>query len=429
MRCRGKLRAIVKQNTKVKPYEILIGLRYTHAKRRNNFISFISFVSMAGIVLGVAALIIVLSVMNGFQEELRSRILGVVSHVEVSGSGSTLADWPAVADRVKSHPEIVASAPFVMNQGMLALGGNVRGAVIRGVLPEREAQVTGLASSMRLGRLEDLRPGEWHIVLGLELAQALGAGVGDKVTVITPQGNITPAGVLPRMKQFTVSGIFSAGMFEYDSGLALIHLQDAQKLARLGDEVSGLRLKITDIFRAPWVTLDLASLMPDHFVSDWTTSHANFFRAVAIEKRMMFLILLLIVAVAAFNIVSTLVMAVTDKQSDIAILRTLGARPSSIMIIFIIQGAFIGVFGTLAGVTLGVLGALNLETIVPLIEKAAGMDLFPADVYYISELPSKLVWDDVGIIAGVSLAMALLATLYPSWRASKLNPAESLRYE
>ncbi len=413
----------------MKPYELLIGLRYTHAKRSNNFISFISFVSMAGIVLGVAALIIVLSVMNGFQEELRTRILGVASHVEISGVGNELEDWKTAAERAKTQPEVIASAPFVMNQGMLALGGNVRGAVIRGILPETEVQVTDLASHMRLGRLDDLKPGEWGIVLGIELAQALGAGVGDKVTVITPQGNITPAGVLPRMKQFTVTGIFKAGMFEYDSGLALIHLQDAQKLARLGDAVSGLRLKIKDIFRAPWVTLDLSSRFPNYYISDWTTSHANFFRAVAIEKRMMFLILLLIVAVAAFNIVSTLVMAVTDKQSDIAILRTLGARPSSIMKIFIIQGAFIGVLGTLAGVTLGILGALNLETIVPLIEKVAGVDLFPADVYYISELPSKLMWSDVGIIASVSLVLALLATLYPSWKASRLNPAESLRYE
>jgi lipoprotein-releasing system permease protein len=371
----------------------------------------------------------VLSVMNGFQEELRTRILGVVSHVEVYGSGSGLADWQTVQQQVKAQPEVVASAPFVLNQGMLTLGGNVRGAEIRGILPEHEAQVTELAANMRLGRLDDLRPGEWGIVLGVELAQALGAGVGDKVTVITPQGNITPAGVLPRMKQFTVTGIFRAGHNLYDSGLALIHLQDAQKLARLGDEVSGLRLKIHDIFRAPLVTRDLAAQMPEIFVTDWTISNANFFRAVAIEKRMMFLIIMIIVLVAAFNIVSTLVMAVTDKQSDIAILRTLGARPASIMVIFIIQGAFIGVLGTLAGVALGVLGALNLETVVPLIEKALGMDLFPADVYYISELPSKLEWLDVQIVAGVSLLLALLATLYPSWRASRLNPAESLRYE
>lgn len=384
---------------------------------------------MAGITLGVAALIIVLSVMNGFQEELRTRILGVASHVEITGSDNTLADWQQTANQAKTHQEVIASAPFVMNQAMLAVGENVRGSVVRGILPETESQVTDLANSMKVGRLERLQPGEWGIVLGFELAQALGAGVGDKVTVITPQGNITPAGILPRMKQFTVQGIFQAGMFEYDSGLALIHLQDAQKLSRLGDSVSGLRLKIEDIFRAPFVSRDLARQMSEHYVSDWTQSHANFFRAVAIEKRMMFLILLLIVAVAAFNIVSTLVMAVTDKQADIAILRTLGARPGSIMKIFIIQGAFIGVFGTLVGVTLGVLGALNLETIVPLIERALGLDLFPAEVYYISELPSKLDWNDVGIIAGVSFTLTLLATIYPSWRASRLNPAESLRYE
>lgn len=416
-------------NHQVQSYELLVGLRYTHAKRRNNFISFISFVSMAGIALGVAALIIVLSVMNGFQEELRTRILGVASHVEITGSTNTLENWQDTARQVKSSKEVLASAPFVMNQGMLALGENVRGAVVRGILPGTEAQVTDLAKSMKVGSLDRLKPGEWGIILGVELANALGAGSGDKVTVITPQGNITPAGILPRMKQFTVQGIFQAGMFEYDSGLALIHLQDAQKLARLGDEVSGLRLKIDDLFRAPWVSRELAQKLPGFYVSDWTQSHANFFRAVAIEKRMMFLILMLIVAVAAFNIVSTLVMAVTDKQSDIAILRTLGARPGSIMKIFIIQGAFIGVFGTLIGVTLGVLAALNLETIVPIIEKGLGMDLFPADVYYISELPSKLVWEDVGIIAAVSFALTLLATLYPSWRASRLNPAESLRYE
>ena len=413
----------------MKPYELLVGLRYTHAKRSNNFISFISFVSMAGIALGVAALIIVLSVMNGFQEELRTRILGVASHVEISGSAGTLEDWQGAASEVKLHPEVLASAPFVMNQAMLAVGENVRGAVVRGVLPAKEAEVTDFVTRMTIGTLEDLRPGEWNIVLGYELAQALGVGVGDKVTVITPQGNITPAGMLPRMKQFSVRGIFQAGMYEYDAGLALIHLQDAQKLSRLGEAVSGLRLKIDDMFQAPMVSRDLARQMPAHYISDWTQSHANFFRAVAIEKRMMFLILMLIVAVAAFNIVSTLVMAVTDKQADIAILRTLGARPGSIMQIFIIQGAFIGVFGTLIGVTLGVLGALNLETIVPLIERALGMDLFPADVYYISELPSKLDWNDVGVIASVSFVLTLLATLYPSWRASRLNPAESLRYE
>jgi lipoprotein-releasing system permease protein len=315
-------------------------------------------------------------------------------------------------------------------QGMLANGDLVRGAIIRGVLPEMESQVANFSSHMKAGKLTDLQAGEFGIILGGELARVLNVFPGDKLVLLTPQGNITPAGVMPRVKQFTVTGIFEAGMFEYDSGLALIHLQDAQKLLRLGEDVSGVRLKLTELFRAPFVTRDLSESLAGHYyLTDWTKSHANFFRAVAIEKRMMFLILLLIVAVAAFNIVSTLVMAVTDKQSDIAILRTLGAQPGSIMKIFIVQGAFIGVLGALLGLASGVLLALNLETVVPIIERVAGMDLFPADVYYINELPSKLVWSDVGIIAGISLLISLVATLYPSWRASRINPAEALRYE
>ncbi len=412
------------------PFELLVGLRYTHAKRRNHFISFISVVSMAGIALGVMALIVVLSVMNGFQEELRARILGVAAHLEISGPGDRLADWRAVLAQAQRNKEVVAGAPYVNAQGMLANGEWVRGAVIRGVLPESEQGVAEFARHMRAGRLSDLRPGEFGIVLGAELARALNVYPGDKLVLLTPQGNITPAGVMPRVKQFTVTGIFEAGMFEYDSGLALIHLQDAQKLLRMGEDVSGVRLKLQELFRAPWVTRELAGRLDGNYhLTDWTQSHANFFRAVAIEKRMMFLILLLIVAVAAFNIVSTLVMAVTDKQSDIAILRTLGARPGSIMQIFIVQGAFIGVFGTLLGVASGVLLALNLETVVPLIERMAGMDLFPADVYYISELPSKLVWADVAVIAAISLLISLAATLYPSWRAARIQPAEALRYE
>lgn len=412
------------------PFELLIGLRYTHAKRRNHFISFISIVSMAGIALGVTALIVVLSVMNGFQEELRARILGVAAHLEISAPGERLADWREVMAHAKQHPDVVAGAPFVNSQGMLANGEFVRGAIIRGVAPELEKQVADFAAHMKSGRLDDLRPGEFGILLGAELARALNVAPGDKVVLLSPQGNITPAGVMPRVKQFTVAGIFEAGMFEYDSGLALIHLQDAQKLLRLGEDVSGVRLKLTDLFRAPFVTRDLSqSLIGDYYLVDWTQSHANFFRAVAIEKRMMFLILLLIVAVAAFNIVSTLVMAVTDKQSDIAILRTLGAPPASIMKIFIVQGAFIGVFGTVLGIVGGVTLALNLETVVPFIERLAGMDLFPADVYYINELPSKLDWSEVGLIAGISFLISLVATLYPSWRASRLNPAEALRYE
>jgi len=385
---------------------------------------------MAGIALGVMALIVVLSVMNGFQEELRARILGVAAHLEISGPADRLSDWPGVLAQAQQNKEVMSGAPYVNAQGMLANGDIVRGAMIRGVLPEMESQVADFSQFMKAGKLGDLKAGEFGIVLGGELARVLNVYPGDKLVLLTPQGNITPAGVMPRVKQFTVTGIFEAGMFEYDSGLALIHLQDAQKLLRLGEDVSGVRLKLTELFRAPFVTQDLSrSLSGYYYLTDWTKSHANFFRAVAIEKRMMFLILLLIVAVAAFNIVSTLVMAVTDKQSDIAILRTLGAQPASIMKIFIVQGAFIGVFGTLLGVGSGVLLALNLETVVPIIERMAGMDLFPADVYYINELPSKLDWNDVGIITGVSLLISLVATLYPSWRASRINPAEALRYE
>lgn len=412
------------------PFELQIGLRYTHAKRRNHFISFISIVSMAGIALGVMALIVVLSVMNGFQEELRARILGVAAHLEISGQADRLADWRGVLAQAKQNKEVVSGAPYVNAQGMLANGDMVRGAIIRGVLPELESQVADFSQHMKAGKLADLKPGEFGIILGAELARVLNVIPGDKLVLLTPQGNITPAGVMPRIKQFTVTGIFEAGMFEYDSGLALIHIQDAQKLLRLGEDVSGVRLKLDDLFRAPFVTRALSqSINGQYYLTDWTQSHANFFRAVAIEKRMMFLILLLIVAVAAFNIVSTLVMAVTDKQSDIAILRTLGTKPASIMTIFIVQGAFIGVFGTLLGVLTGVLLALNLETVVPIIERMSGMDLFPADVYYINQLPSKLVWGDVGVIAGVALLISLAATLYPSWRASRINPAEALRYE
>ncbi|MBZ0145126.1 MAG: lipoprotein-releasing ABC transporter permease subunit [Rhodocyclaceae bacterium] len=412
------------------PFELQIGLRYTHAKRSNHFISFISIVSMAGIALGVMALIVVLSVMNGFQEELRTRILGVAAHLEISGPAERLTDWRGVLAQAKQNTSVVSGAPYVNAQGMLANGDMVRGAIIRGVEPELENQVADFAKHMRAGKLSDLKSGGFGIILGAELARVLNVFPGDKLVLLTPQGNITPAGVMPRVKQFTVTGVFEAGMFEYDSGLALIHLRDAQKLLRLGDDVSGVRLKLDELFRAPFVTRELSkSLNGQYYLTDWTQSHANFFRAVAIEKRMMFLILLLIVAVAAFNIVSTLVMAVTDKQSDIAILRTLGTKPGSIMTIFIVQGAFIGVLGTLIGVAGGVLLALNLETVVPFIERMAGMDLFPADVYYINELPSKLVWGDVGVIGGVSLLISLLATLYPSWAASRINPAEALRYE
>ncbi len=414
----------------MQPFELFIGLRYTRAKRRNHFISFISLISMAGIALGVAALIVVLSVMNGFQEELRTRILGVAAHIQISGPDNTLAGWPRVAADAGRNPEVVAAAPYVTAQGMLAFDGAVQGAVIRGILPDYEDRVADIGAHMKRGRLGDLRPGDFGIVLGADLARALGVTLGDKVVLIAPEGQVTPAGILPRLKQFRVVGIFSVGMYEYDAGLALIDLADAQKLYRMGDRVSGVRLRLKDLYQAPRVAQELAgTLRGDFYITDWTRQHANFFRAVEIEKNVMFIILLLIVAVASFNIVSTLVMVVTDKQADIAILRTLGASPASILKVFVIQGAFIGVIGTAMGVLGGVLLALNIPVIVPAIERTFGIHFLAKSVYYISELPSKLELRDVLVIGTVSLVLSLLATLYPSYRASKVNPAEALRYE
>ena len=414
------------------PFELFIGLRYTRAKRRNHFISFISMTSMVGIALGVAALIVVLSVMNGFQHELRSRILGVASHLQISGANNALSDWQNVAEFVRGQPEVQASAPYIMAQGMLSFGQAVQGTIVRGVLPEQEDKVAEIGQHIRAGRFDALKPGGFGIVLGADLALALGVGINDKVVVMAPQGQFTPTGMVPRLKQFRVVGIFQVGMYEYDSALALIHLQDAATLYRMGDKVSGLRLKLDDLYRAPQVARDLGLKLESqgaYYISDWTEQHANFFRAVQMEKRVMFVILTLIVAVAAFNIVSTLVMAVTDKRADIAILRTLGASQPSIMRIFIVQGALIGVIGTLMGVIGGVLLALNIETVVPFIEHVFGIQFLAKDVYYISDLPSELQWSDVTMITSMSLVLSLLATLYPSWRAAKTNPAEALRYE
>ena len=411
-------------------YELFIGLRYTRAKRRNHFISFISLISMCGIALGVAALIVVLSVMNGFQKELRTRILGVASHVQVSARGGELAAWQQVAEQASKHKQVQAAAPYIAAQGMLSFEQTVRGALVRGVLPDAEERVADFNRHMRGGSMQLLKPGEFGIVLGAELARALQVFVGDKVTLIAPQGLVTPAAILPRLKQFKVVGLFEAGMYEYDSGLALVHLADAQTLYRMEDRVSGVRLKLDDLFAAPRVARELHSLVEaDVFIADWTRSHANFFRAVQIEKNVMFIILLLIVAVAAFNIVSTLVMAVTDKESDIAILRTLGASPGSIMQVFIVQGALIGVIGLALGLVGGIALAVNIDVVVPAIERLFNTQFLAKEVYYISELPSDLQWRDVGIIAAVSFVLTLLATLYPSWRASRVNPAEALRYE
>ncbi len=411
-------------------YELLIGLRYTRAKRRNRFISFISLISLGGVALGVWALIVVLSVMNGFQKEVRARILGVVSHVQISGADGTLADWEGVAARAKSNGHVVGSAPFVNAQGMLVQGQAVRGAVVRGILPERESQVADIGGHMRSGTLTSLQPGAFNIVLGIEIARALGVRQGDKITLVAPQGLVTPAGMVPRLKQFTVSGIFQVDHYEYDAGLALLRMEDAQKLYQTGDRVSGLRLKLDDLFAAPLVTRELAAVLgPDLYASDWTRSHANFFRAVDIEKRMMMIILTLIVAVAAFNIVSTLVMLVTDKQADIAILRTLGASPGSVMQIFVIQGLVLGLLGTLLGAVTGVITAWNVDVIVPAIESLLGFKFLSRDVYFITDLPSEVRWADVGTIVGMSVVISFLATLPPSWRAARINPAEALRYE
>ncbi len=411
-------------------FESFIALRYVRARRSNGFISFISLVSVIGIALGVAALIVVLSVMNGFQKEIRSRILGVASHVEIQGSSGALAYWPQVAEAARTVPQVIGAAPFVNAQGLLSMAGNVRGAMIRGIEPALENQVVDVGQHMLRGQLTDLRGGEFGVVIGVELARALGVGVGDKVTLITPQGQVTPAGMLPRLKQFTVRGIFKVDMYEYDASLAMIHLQDAQLLFRLGQDVSGVRLKLTDSLEAPQVKKALLGMLNEHaFVTDWTEQNANYFRAVQIEKRMMFIILTLIVAVAAFNLVSTLVMVVTDKRADIAILRTLGASPRSIMQIFMLQGAASGVMGVLAGVGGGVLLALNLGSIVSTVEHWVGAKILSSEVYLIDTLPSDVQWPDVLTIAGIALLLAFLATLYPSWRAARTQPAEALRYE
>lgn len=413
-----------------RPYELFVGLRYTYTKRRTHFISFISVTSMLGIALGVTALITVLSVMNGFETELRDRILGMASHATITTLDGSLKDWQSVADMIENQPHVLASAPYVSGESMLSNGKYVSGALVQGVLPGQEERVSDVGKHIAGGDLELLKPGEYGLILGKDLALSLGAGVGDAITVVSPQITIAPTGVVPRLRRFTVLAIFEVGMYEYDRGIALVHIEDAARLFRLQDAVSGLRLKLDDVFDAPLVSYALADILPlEYRVEDWTRRHANFFRAIKTEKRVMFIILTLIVAVAAFNIVSTLIMVVTDKRSDIAILRTLGASPRSIMTIFIIQGVVIGIFGTALGVAGGVGLALNVETIVPAIERLFHVEFMSADVYYISEVPSELHWRDVWIMSSVALVLSLLATLYPAWRAARTHPAEALRYE
>jgi lipoprotein-releasing system permease protein len=414
----------------LQPYELFIGLRYTRAKRRNHFISFISLISMLGIGLGVMALIVVLSVMNGFQKEVRARILGISPHLQVIGGDGQLKDWNKVLETVAAHPEVRAAAPYVNGQGMVSLNGSVEGVMVRGILPDAEQRLTALADKMKQGNLNDLQADKFGIVLGVDLARAMGAHVGDAVLLITPQGQFTPTGMLPRLKQFRVVGIFEIGMSPYDNALALIHLGDAQKLYRMGETVTGISGSLNNLDLAPQIAFEMESkLPPDTYVSDWTRQNANYFSVVAMEKKMMFIILSLIVLVAAFNIVSTLVMAVTDKQADIAILRTLGASPKSIMQIFMVQGMLIGLIGMGLGVLGGVLLALNIGTIVPFIEQLFGVHFLSKEFYYISELPSDLQQGDVFVVAGMSFLISLFATIYPSWRASKVQPAEALRYE
>ena len=415
------------------PYELLIGWRYTRAGRggrRNGFISFISGVSMLGIALGVAALVIVLSVMNGFQKEVRDRMLGVVAHVELfDAGGAALPDWRATAAAARSHPQVRGAAPFVAAQALVARGDTMRGAIVRGIDPAEEAQVTPLGAQLRDGVFAELVPGRWGIVLGIELARSLGVQTGDMVTLVTPGGQVTPAGVVPRLKQMTLVGTFEAGHYEYDSGLALLHIDDAAKLFRT-DGPTGVQLRLDDAQEARRVGAELAQqLEPAIVVRDWTRTNRNWFDAVQLEKRMMFIILTLIVAVAAFNLVSMLVMTVTDKQADIAILRTLGASPRSIMGIFMVQGATSGVIGTLGGLALGLAVAFNIDVIVPALERLFDASFLPGSIYLISRMPSDPQSADIVPVGLISLLLAFVATLYPSWRASRVQPAEALRYE
>lgn len=415
------------------PYELILGWRYTRAgraTRRNGFISFISGVSMLGIALGVAALIVVLSVMNGFQKEVRDRMLGVLSHIELyDASGQAIPNLDTVLTSVRQHPEVVGAAPYVGAQALLARGEDMKGAIVRGIDPMQEPQVADLAKDLSQTSLPRLVPGEFGVILGGELARSLGVGMGDTVTLIAPSGQVTPAGVVPRVRQMNVVGTFDSGHYEYDSGLALLHVEDAARIFRV-EGPTGVRIKIRDLHQAREVAISLAGQLPEGMlVKDWTRQNRTWFAAVQLEKRMMFIILTLIVAVAAFNLVSTLVMTVTDKRADIAILRTLGASPKSIMGVFMVQGAMVGVIGTGLGLLLGLGIAFNIDTIVPALERALGASFLPQDVYLISRMPSDPQRADILPIAVISLILSFVATIYPSWRASRVNPAEALRYE
>lgn len=407
-----------------------IGLRYSRAKRRNGFISFIGWVSIIGIAIGVWALITTLSVMNGFGNELRGRILDVASHVSVESRGKWLDDWQQTRANISEKVNTDAVAPYINGQGLAVLGESVNGAIINGIDPELETKVSPLEKYMSVGSFSDLEKGKYRVIIGEQLSRLLSANVGSKVTIMAPQGKSTPAGLIPRMRRFEVVGIFNIGMYEYDSALAIVHVDDAAKLFNTRGGVTGLRVKLEDVYSAPDVSSDLGShLGLQYFVSNWTHKHRNFFRALVVEKRVMFILLFLIVAVAAINIISTLVMVVTDKQADIAILRTMGLSPSGIMGVFFTQGVTSGVIGTLVGGTLGVLTALNLGTIIGFLESVFGFQFFPPDVYLISDFPAELRFSDVMSIILGSLFISMFATLFPAWRASKIEPAAALRYE
>jgi lipoprotein-releasing system permease protein len=411
-------------------YELLIGRRYLRSSRGNRFVSFISTISMAGVAIGVAVLIVVLSVMNGFEREVRDRILSLTAHATISALGSRMGDWQDAAARIRDNPAVLGAAPFIEDQALLITGDKSSGALVTGVLPEDEQQVTIISSKVTAGSFAAMKPGEYGIVLGEELAKALGVGMGERVRIVTSLRTITPVGVMPRMRTFKVVGLFRAGMYEYDRNLAYVHLADAALLYRMGEDVTGLRLRLADMFAAPRVVRELAvALGGGYYVDDWSRKHATFFRSIQLTKSALFIILLLVVGVAAFNIISTLVMVVKDKRSDIAILRTVGAAPRSILSIFVTQGVAIGVIGTLSGVLLGVLISVNLEALIHGLEAVLGLHFLDAKVYFITDLPARVEWSDVLQISLTAFGLCCLSTLYPSWRAARTQPAQSLRHE